>query len=169
MNGKIYGKPIACAVIIFLLTAADQFTKWLAVIHLKGSTPLILLDGILELRYLENDGAAWGMLSGWQAIFKLLSVAVFALLIYMIAKTPAKKRYLLAFAVYILLFSGALGNFIDRMRNGYVVDFIYFKLIDFPVFNIADSFVTIAMVLFAIGYLFVYQEGEFAFLKPQGK
>ncbi len=160
---------MACAVIILLLTAADQFTKWLAVVHLKGAAPLILLDGILELKYLENDGAAWGMLSGWQTIFKLLSVAVFAFLTYMIAKTPVKKRFLPAFTVYILLFSGALGNFIDRMRNGYVVDFIYFKLIDFPIFNVADCFVTVAMVLFAIVYLFVYQEGEFAFLKPQGK
>ena len=65
----------------------------------------------------------------------------------------------------VLLGAGAIGNFIDRLEFGYVRDFIYFKLIDFPVFNVADSYVTVAVIIFIILILFVYEEEDFDFLK----
>ena len=79
-------------------------------------------------------------------------------------RLPGGRRYTLMRVVAVLLAAGALGNLIDRMRYSYVVDFLYFKLIDFPVFNVADCYVTVGAVLLAVLILFVYKEEELGFL-----
>ena len=79
------------------------------------------------------------------------------------------KKYMLMRITIILLGSGAVGNFIDRLFLGYVRDFIYFRLINFPVFNVADCYVTIGLALFIIMILFIYKDEDFNFLKPDRK
>lgn len=84
---------------------------------------------------------------------------------YVVLKMPLIIKYTPVYITCILLASGAIGNFIDRVRFGYVRDFIYFKIINFPVFNLADCYVTVSVIIFIILILFVYKnEDDFAFL-----
>ena len=119
--------------------------------------------------YLRNSGAAWGMLSGKINLFLVFTVIVMLIVTYVIINLPATRKYTPLLITCTLLVSGAVGNFIDRVRFGYVRDFIYFKLINFPVFNVADCYVTVSVVLLIILILFVYKEDDFGFLKLSKK
>ena len=157
-------RRLGALLLCVLLIAADQATKLLAVARLKDQAPFVLLPGVLELRYLENRGAAFGILQGQKIFLVLFTGLLSALIIYFYFRVPEGKRHLPVRIFLIMLFSGAIGNFIDRCRLDYVIDFIYFILIDFPIFNVADCYVTIAVILFAIAILFVYKEEELDFL-----
>lgn len=159
-------KIIIFAAVTAILAAVDQYTKYLAAAGLKNRPAFRIIDGVLELTYLQNRGAAWGMLEGRQGFFAVLTVLVLIAIVYVIIRTPFTKKYVLVNIAATLLAAGALGNFIDRCMYGYVRDFIYFRIIDFPVFNIADIYVTAATVLFIIVFLFVYKDGDFAYLLP---
>ena len=170
MNNKKYERKTAAYGIIILisvllLTVFDRITKQLAVVHLKDARPAVLIKGVLELRYLENRGAAWGMLQGQQWIFWIITILFLGLCIFYFIKVPAGKRYLPLTVTIVFLASGALGNFIDRAAQKYVVDFIYFSLIDFPIFNVADIYVSISVIVLIILILFHYKDGDFSFLK----
>ena len=157
-------RRLGALLLCVLLIAADQATKLLAVARLKDQAPFVLLPGVLELRYLENRGAAFGILQGQKIFLVLFTGLLSVLIIYFYFRVPEGKRHLPVRIFLIMLFSGAIGNFIDRCRLDYVIDFIYFKLIDFPIFNVADCYVTIAVILFAIAILFVYKEEVMDFL-----
>lgn len=139
----------------------DQFTKHLAVVHLKGQKPFVLIKGVFEFYYSENRGAAFGMLQGRQGFFFLIAAAVILAVLWAVYRMPDGKRYLPLMCSLFLLVSGAVGNMIDRMTQKYVVDFLYFKLIDFPIFNVADCYVVIGCILFGILILFYYKDQEF--------
>ena len=124
----------------------------------------MLWDGVFELYYLENRGADFGILQGQKAVFLICTAVVLVLIAFYYNRLPVGRRYTLMRVVAVLLAAGALGNLIDRMRYSYVVDFLYFKLIDFPVFNVADCYVTVGAVLLAVLILFVYKEEELGFL-----
>ena len=157
-------RRLGALLLCVLLIAADQATKLLAVARLKDQAPFVLLPGVLELRYLENRGAAFGILQGQKIFLVLFTGLLSALIIYFYFRVPEGRRHLPIRIFLIMLLSGAIGNFIDRCRLDYVIDFIYFKLIDFPIFNVADCYVTVAVILFAIAILFVYKEEEMDFL-----
>ena len=142
----------------------DQFTKHLAVVHLKGQKPFVLIKGVFEFYYSENRGAAFGMLQGRQGFFFLIAAAVILAVLWAVYRMPAGKRYLPLMCSLFLLVSGAVGNMIDRLTQKYVVDFLYFKLIDFPIFNVADIYVTTATVILVFQILFVYKTNDFNFL-----
>lgn len=131
-------------ILIVLIVAADQLTKWLAVIYLKNAMPAEVIPGILRFTYLENDGAAFGMLDNHRWIFMVLStLAIAALLIFLWRWPP---RSLLCRISIAFLIGGGIGNMIDRCLLGYVIDFIDFCA--FPeiwkyIFNVADAFVTV--------------------------
>ena len=145
---------------MIILLIADQFTKYLAITHLKNSEDIILINKVLRLHYLENKGAAFGMFQNKQIVFAVVAVAVVIFVAYMYKKIPHTNRYFLLRFTAVLVVSGAVGNVIDRLFHNYVVDFIYFELIDFPVFNVADIYVVVACILFAIGILFYYKDEE---------
>lgn len=151
-------------VLTFFLILADQFTKFLAVKNLKDQAPYIIMDGIFELRYLENRGAAFGIMQGQKLFFILISVIVLLGICYIFIKIPEEKKYNNFHYLLVLIASGAVGNMIDRIRLGYVIDFFYFILIDFPIFNMADIYVSVACVLLAILMFFVYKEEDLDFL-----
>lgn len=153
----------AGVVIAALLTFLDQLTKSIAVEKLKNG-PFVLIDGVFEFSYISNHGAAWGILSGQRFFFLIVTLIVMGLIIYVYFKTPKIKKYLGIIICEILLFSGALGNFIDRFLLGYVRDFLYFSLIDFPIFNVADCYVVISAVCLCILVVFVYKDEDFSFL-----
>ena len=154
---------ILCSVILILL---DQFTKHLAVKHLKDQMPVVLWKNVFELSYLENRGAAFGILQGKQWPLIIFTVIVLMIIIYL--RIPSEKHFGLLNVIAILFFGGAIGNFIDRVMQGYVVDFFYFRLIDFPVFNVADIYVTVAAILLILCLLF-YKEEDFERILPAKK
>lgn len=164
-NSKRIKSCFTGAVCSLILILADQLTKWLAVVNLKDKGPFIIIDGVFQLRYLENRGAAFGMLQNRQFIFVAGAAVIFLIVAFLYAKMPQDKRYLPLRICAVLLCSGAIGNMIDRLRLNYVVDFFYFNLIDFPIFNVADCYVVAACIFFVLLILFYYKEDDdFAWL-----
>jgi len=154
---------------IVILTELDQITKALAESKLMGKPYFKIFGDAFVFSYLRNSGAAWGMLSGKISLFLIFTVIVVLIITYVVINMPVIKKYVPLLITCTLLVSGAVGNFIDRVRFGYVRDFIYFKLINFPVFNVADCYVTVSVVLLIILILFVYKEDDFTFLKISKK
>lgn len=154
---------------VLLLTSLDQFTKYLAEVFLAGHPSVVLIPGVLELKYLENTGMAFGLLAGRKLFFVLVCLLFFLLSICLFFRIPKKRYYLPLFIILFVMQSGAAGNFIDRVFRGYVVDFIYVSLIDFPIFNLADIYVVCASILLIILVCLKYKEDDFAFLNPRYK
>ncbi len=166
MKKTILFTNIIYAALFVALTGVDRFTKQLAVSHLmKGD--ITVIPGVLSLHYLENRGAAWGIFQNAFWLFYVVTFIVLAIMAYFYGKMPFERKYLyLRFAV-ILLAAGAIGNFIDRAVWHYVVDFIYFECINFPVFNVADCFVCIAAALLIHCLLFYYKDEDFLWKKKE--
>lgn len=151
------------ALLSLLLIAVDQWSKALAYKTLRIDGPIALIQGVFELYYSENRGAAFGILQGKQWFFLLVAAAVVIVILLFLSRIPWRKRYAPLFFALVLLCSGAVGNVIDRAVRGFVVDFFYFRLIDFPIFNVADCYVVVsaALLLFLTG--FWYREEELSF------
>ncbi|MCD8120228.1 MAG: signal peptidase II [Lachnospiraceae bacterium] len=165
-------------VFCLLLIGLDQVTKELAVQYLKGNEDISVIPKVFSLSYVENHGAAFGILEGRQwlligvSFFFLALVLLFALHIFRICQESRRENLSAAKYVFLILCmafitSGAIGNLIDRVRQGYVVDFLYlltknipFLSFDFPVFNIADCYVTIAAFSVILAGLFLFKEEE---------
>ena len=162
MNHNVIKKGIFGFVISFILILVDQLTKLSAIHRLMGKDPLVLIDGVFELRYLENRGAAFGILQDKKLFFVIFTIIVLCLIIYVYLKRiPCEKKFIWMDLICILFVSGAVGNFIDRITKNYVVDFFYFKLINFPIFNVADIYVTVAAFAMIILGLFYYKEEDY--------
>ncbi len=157
-TGKLLSKAIAGILIVLVLVLLDQLSKQTAVEYLKNSPDLILIPGVLQLHYLENTGAAFSLLEGKMTLFYITTPILAVLLAYLYLRTPARRRYLPLLIVYLFLIAGALGNLIDRVLYQYVIDFIYFSLINFPVFNVADIYVTCSIVILFLLILFYFQD-----------
>jgi len=147
-----------------LLIGLDQWTKYLAVQHLVGQPDIPLIENILVLHYLENVGAAFGLLKNQGWLFIVITMMFLAFSSYLFVKMPKTKRYVPLHVVLVFLLAGAIGNLIDRVMNAYVVDFIYFVPINFPVFNIADIYVTVSAIILILLIAFHYKDADFAFL-----
>ncbi len=145
-NNKWFKRLLSLgAVIVGVL--ADYFTKLLAVSRLQGEDPVPLWRGVLRFSYVENRGAAWGMLENHRWVFMFFSaLAIVVIVIYLIRRDPPLSLFL----SLSLILSGGVGNMIDRTFRGYVVDFIEFYLFEFPVFNLADCFVVVGAGLLVI-------------------
>jgi len=131
-----------------LMAAADQLIKYWAVISLKGKAAITIIPGFFRLRYIENDGAAFSMLSGKQAFLVAVTIFSVAFLAYLI-KTKVIHGKLGYYAIAFVA-GGAAGNFIDRVRLGYVVDMFDWCWFNFPVFNFADLCITAGAILFIL-------------------
>ena len=146
MNSK-WSKRLLSLGAVVLGVLADYFTKLIAVSRLKGEDPVPLIRGILRFSYVENPGAAWGMLSEHRWVFMVFSaLAIVVIAIYLIRRDPP---ILLCVSLSLIL-SGGIGNMIDRTFRGVVVDFIEFYLFSFPVFNVADCLVVIGSGLLIV-------------------
>ena len=142
---------LAFFAIVFGIIFFDQLSKWLVVIFLKGNESAVIIENIFQFTYVENRGAAFGMLSDHRWVFLIFStVALIVITIYMIKWRPTSK---LAYISISFIVGGGIGNMIDRIWLGYVIDFIDFCA--FPkiwnyVFNVADSFVCIGAGMFIL-------------------
>lgn len=157
------------SLLLVVLIILDQLSKYFAVLYLKDKPSIKIIDGVFELFYLENKGAAFGMMQGQKVFFVIIAVVILAAIIYVLLKTPNQKKYIKLHIVLVMIASGAIGNMIDRIRLDYVVDFLYFSLINFPVFNVADIYVTVAAVLICVLLLFIYKESDLEFLSIRTK
>lgn len=153
------------AALIFL----DQFTKKMAVLHLKDKPPIVLIDGVFELHYLENRGAAFGILQGQKTFLLLIGVLLLGILACYYVRMPNTTRFLPLRILIVFVSAGAVGNMIDRCLFEYVIDFFYFKLIDFPVFNVADIYVSLSVAVLVLLFLFYYKEEDLEFLSLKRK
>lgn len=136
-----------------ILVAIDQITKIVGQNMLQGKEPFVILKGVLELHYLEggNTGAAFGIFAGKTLPLGILSIVVSVVLFAVFWRMSKEPKNASVCWTLVFLISGAIGNGIDRIVREYVIDFIYFKLIDFPVFNVADIYVTgSAIVMFLL-------------------
>ena len=160
MDTPLKAPRIKGFLLILFLVLLDQGTKYLAILYLKGTSGIPLIDQVLTLRYLENRGMAFGLLQNKILFLVLICMFFFVAIIYLFIKTPATVYYRPLLYTAAVVFSGAMGNFIDRVFRRYVVDFIYFSLIDFPVFNVADIYVVCSGVLLIILVCFKYKNDE---------
>jgi signal peptidase II len=130
-----------------------------------GKEPIVIIPKVLTLQYHENTGAVWGILSGNVEMLALMSLIILAVLTFFYLKIPNEKKYNALKIILVFIAAGAFGNMIDRICLKHVVDFIYFEIIDFPLFNVADSYVTVSSVLLIILSLFYYKDKDFEFLE----
>lgn len=148
-------------ILIVAILAADQITKYLADALLSPlGTSVPLIDGVFHLTSTHNTGAAWGLLPGKKWFFLILTLFVVVFLVFYLYR-GRKRMTLLSRITLSLLLAGALGNAIDRTIFSYVRDFFDFCLINFPVFNIADSALTIGCILLMIDVLFMKERSMF--------
>jgi len=132
-----------------LFVIADQVVKMWIVNNFSLHEGMEFMKGIVSILYVRNTGAAWGMFEGKMFFFYLITAVAVGTLLYLMFKEKGKSKLLLT--AYSLILAGAVGNFIDRIRLGYVVDMFKFEFIDFPIFNVADICLTIGVI-----FLFYY-------------
>lgn len=152
-----------------LLITADQLTKYWARTFLAEKGPIDIIPDALVLQYHRNTGAVWGILQGQVSILSVITIILMILLIFIYFKIPEGKKYTPLKLIWVFIIAGAIGNFIDRITLKYVVDFVYFSLIDFPIFNIADSYLTISSILMLILVIFYYKGKDLDFLEDMLK
>ena len=145
---------------LVLLLIFDQWTKLLAISHLKGQADIELLPGIFSLHYLENHGAAFGILRDQQWVFLILAAGFLVDAVILYLRMPFTARMIPLRIITVFIAAGAVGNMIDRLFRHYVVDFLYFSLIDFPVFKVADIYITCCAVLLVLFVVFYYKDEE---------
>lgn len=139
-------KNILLALSIILLIVIDQISKVLISNYIIKNGDTILIPKFLNLSYIKNYGAAFGILEGKRIFFIIITVIALSYLIYELFKYKDNNYYLISL---VLVISGIIGNFIDRLTLGYVRDFISFRIFE-PVFNIADSFIVIGVFMIII-------------------
>ncbi|MBQ3037014.1 MAG: signal peptidase II [Lachnospiraceae bacterium] len=163
---KVFMKYILPVLGVIAVVILDQLVKELCLDKIGMYNTIVLIEDVFELRVIPNYGMAWGMLQNKQWIFVVITPVVLALAVWFYLKMPAEKKFAPMRVLTVLLAGGAIGNLLDRMFRGdfcqgYVVDMFYFKAIDFPVFNVADSFICVSFALLAILVIFKYSEEDF--------
>lgn len=148
---------ILMAVFAALILIADQVTKFLTVAKIPLYGKVDFLPGIVSLTYVQNDGAAFSMLEGQQWLFAVVFAVFAAFIIWEFSKKRLPFTTFERFCI-VAVFAGGLGNMIDRLRHGYVVDMIATDFMNFPVFNVADIFITCGCILLMLHLIFFNKE-----------
>ena len=151
-------KYVKMLISVLVLIVLDQITKIAVYANLRPIGRIPLIDGVLSLTYLENRGAAWGIMQGQIPVLSIITVIVLAFILYFYGRVPDDKKYIWFKLTMTLIMAGAIGNLFDRIIRTFVVDFIYFELINFPIFNVADIYVTCGAFLLIFVTLFVYKD-----------
>lgn len=140
-------KYIKISILLIVLVLFDQFVKLLVVNNIGVDKSLIIINNFLEFTYIKNSGSAFGLFSEINVILPILTIIF---IIYILKELKVHINDKLMVLSFILIISGAIGNLIDRLKLGYVVDFIYFKIfnVSMPIFNIADIFITFGILMY---------------------
>lgn len=150
---------ISCLIILVFSILLDQLTKYLAQMHLIDNS-VDIINNVFSLTYLENRGVGFGFLQNKMSFILIINIIVLVMISIYFIKLPKTKRFYILHVLFTLIVSGAIGNIIDRLRLGYVIDFFYFELIDFPIFNVADIYVTVSVFILIFLCIFVYSSDE---------
>lgn len=151
-------------VIVFVLLALDQFTKQLAIEYLKDKPARVIIKNVFELNYLENHGSAFGMLQNQKFFLIFVGVLFMGIVLFFLLKLPGNKKFYPVHVCLSAVIAGGIGNMIDRIRFDHVVDFFSFVLINFPIFNVADCYIVVAITILFILFIFVFKEEDLDFL-----
>ncbi len=182
---------IKSTIIVALLILIDQITKMFAFNGLKNTPGITIINGVFELKYLENQSAAFSLdpisliykifhityfdthpqvfLNCKMAFFIILTVTVLVIIALLYQRIPWNRRFLPLNVILIGFFAGAIGNLIDRIVHNYVIDFFYFSLINFPIFNVADIYVTLSAIALIIVVFFYYKEEDYSVIFSSSK
>ncbi len=191
MERKNRSLMIKSTLAVIFLIVLDQITKFMATTGLKDTAGISLIDGVFELKYLENQSAAFSLdpisllykvfhityfdthpqvfLNCKMAFFIVLTLIVLVVIAIFYQRIPWNRRFLPMNIILIGFFAGAIGNLIDRILHNYVIDFFYFSLINFPIFNVADIYVTVSAIALIIAVFFYYKEEDYAIIFPSRK
>ena len=159
MNKKRSIFNVMLFVAFAVLVAVDQLTKYLAIAFLKDAPSINLIPNFFGFTYVENAGAAWGSFENMRWFLITITAVLIAVMLWVLL-SARYHHYRMVRISSILIIAGGIGNMIDRVLYGYVVDFIHFKAIDFPVFNVADCCVVIGAILMLVFFFFLYKEPE---------
>lgn len=163
-------KKIKYLLLFVVLLAIDLITKQWAFTSFSDGSSMTVIPKVLEFNFTKNTGAAWGMFSGHGSLLSILALAGVIFFLYLFFKLPSTKHYTPLRILLVGIIAGAVGNnLFDRVIYGYVRDFIYFKLIDFPVFNVADMYIVVSVIVFFLLTLFYYKEEDLQFLSKSKK
>lgn len=145
---------------IVVIVSADQFSKYLIVRNILENISITLVDNFFNITYVKNYGAGFSILQNQTVFLCIVSIAAIAAITYLLLKS--KNNETLNRISYLLIIGGTIGNLIDRIRFGYVIDFLDFMIFgyDFPVFNVADSFITIGCFLIIISVILDIKNGK---------
>ncbi len=169
MDNKIKFRPIISIIIILIFLALDQLSKIWAANDLSN-TPLgvSIIDGVVSLYYIENTGISFSLLNSHTILIIIVTLIILALLCFVLIRTPKTHYYLLFSVTLSVIIAGALGNLIDRILRGYVIDFISLDIINFPVFNVADICVCLGLFILIIMIFVKYKDKDFEFIFKKG-
>lgn len=151
-------------ILLIILTVIDQSVKLWVRQSLMNNDPLVIIPDVFSLQYHENTGAVWGIMSGKVQFLSIFTFIILLFIVFLYLKIPQDKKYNPLKLITVFIIAGAVGNLIDRVLLGHVVDFIYFELINFPLFNVADSYLTVSCVLLFLLSIFYYKDTDFEFL-----
>ncbi|MBQ9609964.1 MAG: signal peptidase II [Lachnospiraceae bacterium] len=154
---KIMILPIIC---MSLLISIDQLTKFIIKSKFELYESREVIKNTFAITYIRNKGAAWGVMQGQRLFFLILTSIILIGSFYILFNIISNHKYIMLTITLTILNAGAIGNMIDRAKYGYVVDFLDFKLIDFPIFNVADIYVTCSMIVLFILLIFVYKDED---------
>jgi len=147
-----------------VLVSFDQLVKFWIRATIMNKEPIIIIPKILKLQYHQNSGAVWGILPDKASYLSIFTFIIMAGIIFVYMKIPEGKKYNVLKLLIVFILAGAVGNLIDRISLGYVVDFIYFEIINFPLFNLADTYLTFSSIILFLLAIFYYKDDDFAFL-----
>ncbi|EGR89168.1 MULTISPECIES: signal peptidase II [Streptococcus] len=133
---------------LILLVALDQLSKFWIVSHIALGEVKPFIPGIVSLTYLQNNGAAFSILQDQQWFFVVITVLVIGYAIYYLATHPHLNIW--KQLALLLIISGGIGNFIDRLRLAYVIDMVHLDFVDFAIFNVADAYLTLGVILLVV-------------------
>lgn len=168
-NNKIAGNFLPAIISFLILVVIDQVTKYIVDYNMNLYDSIPLIKNVFEIYYIHNPGAAWGIFANKQILFYICTVVVLILGIGFYIRCAKTGHFRDIQSLIVLVLAGAVGNFIDRIRFQYVIDFFYFKLINFPVFNVADCYVTIGFICLIFLIFFKYKEEDLEKLSHGGK
>ncbi|WP_409022552.1 signal peptidase II [Dellaglioa sp. P0083] len=138
---------ILYALLAMIILVVDQVVKYAVSANIALNTSQTVIPNFLSIANIRNDGAAWSLLAGKQWFFFIVSILALGLMIYYFYKYRTNMGYKLSIT---LMIAGTLGNFIDRLRFGYVVDMFQTDFVNFPIFNVADTALTVGVIILLI-------------------
>jgi len=156
-------------ILLMLCLLSDRISKYFVIKKLKGHAAVSLFNGVFEFRYTENPGAAFSVLKDQTSFFVLICIVVILTGGYFLIKSPGRSKYILSHIFITMILGGAISNIVDRLMYSAVVDFIYVNSFDFPIFNIADIFLTVGTLGLVWALVFYYKEDDLNFLRFKEK